>query len=136
MPPVSFPTQKIGYVDNKRKETKNIYFTFDLQSRISPGSSLRKNFGYVVYRLFPGNTHDSQTLMPMLSEVKKRYGVKRFITVTDKGLNSGDNIAFNTVLYLHPSSQNYLDSYFRLVLESTLDFLIKTMRTWRNWQTR
>ena len=52
----------------------------------------------ISYRLFPGNTHDSQTLMPMLSEIKKRYGVRRIITVADKGLNSGDNIAFNTAL--------------------------------------
>jgi transposase len=36
--------------------------------------------------------------MPMLSEIKKNFGVKRVIVVADKGLNSGDNIAFNTVL--------------------------------------
>ena len=52
----------------------------------------------ISYKLFPGNTHDSQTLMPMLSEIKKKYGVKRIITVADKGLNSGDNIAYSTVL--------------------------------------
>jgi len=52
----------------------------------------------IMYKIFPGNTHDSQTLMPMLAEVKKRYNTKRIITVADKGLNSGDNIAFNTAL--------------------------------------
>ena len=52
----------------------------------------------ISYKLFPGNTHDSQTLMPMLTEIKKRFGVKRIITVADKGLNSGDNIAYATVL--------------------------------------
>ena len=36
--------------------------------------------------------------MPMLAEVKKRYKTKRIITVADKGLNSGDNIAFSTTL--------------------------------------
>jgi len=52
----------------------------------------------VAYRTFPGNTHDSQTLMPVLTEIKKKYKSKRIITVADKGLNSGDNIAFSTAL--------------------------------------
>ena len=52
----------------------------------------------ISYKLFPGNTHDSQTLMPMLAEYKKNFEAKRVIAVADKGLNSGDNIAFNTAL--------------------------------------
>jgi transposase len=52
----------------------------------------------ITYKMFPGNTHDSQTLMPMLANVKKRFSTQRIIVVADKGLNSGDNIVFNTVL--------------------------------------
>jgi len=52
----------------------------------------------VAYKTFPGNTHDSQTLMPILTEIKKKYKTKRIITVADKGLNSGDNIAFSAAL--------------------------------------
>lgn len=52
----------------------------------------------LTYQLFNGNTHDSQTLMPALANIKKEYGTDRIIVVADKGLNSGDNIAFNTVL--------------------------------------
>ena len=52
----------------------------------------------ISYKLYPGNTHDSQTLMPILTEIKKKYGVGRIITVADKALNSGDNIAYSTVL--------------------------------------
>jgi len=52
----------------------------------------------ISYRLFAGNTHDSQTLMPMLTEIKKKYGVQRIISVADKALNSGDNIAYNMIL--------------------------------------
>lgn len=48
----------------------------------------------ITYRLFEGNTHDSRTLMPILQETRKSYGLGRIITVADKGLNSGDNIAF------------------------------------------
>ncbi len=52
----------------------------------------------IAYRLFNGNTHDSQTLMPVLKDIKKQYQAERIIVVADKGLNSGDNIAFNTIL--------------------------------------
>jgi transposase len=52
----------------------------------------------ITYNIFPGNTHDSQTLMPTLTEIKKHFGVRRLIVVADKALNSGDNIAYNTVL--------------------------------------
>jgi len=52
----------------------------------------------IAYKTFPGNTHDSQTLMPVLTDIKKKYKTKRIITVADKGLNSGDNIAFSTAL--------------------------------------
>ena len=48
----------------------------------------------ITYRLFRGNTHDSQTMMPLLQETRADYGLGRIITVADKGLNSGDNIAF------------------------------------------
>ncbi len=52
----------------------------------------------ISYQLFEGNTHDSQTLMPTLKRIKKQYRTERIIVVADKGLNSGDNIAFNTAL--------------------------------------
>lgn len=52
----------------------------------------------IFYKIFPGNTHDSQTLMPVIAEIKKKFKVKRIITVADIALNSGDNIAFNTIL--------------------------------------
>ena len=52
----------------------------------------------IMYKIFPGNTHDSQTLMPMLTEIKKSYGARRIITVADKGPNSGDNIAYSMAL--------------------------------------
>ncbi len=50
------------------------------------------------YQLFKGNTHDSQTLIPALKTIRKQFKTDRIIVVADKGLNSGDNIAFNTAL--------------------------------------
>ena len=52
----------------------------------------------ISYKMFPGNTHDSQTLMPILTDIKNQFKAKRIITVADKGLNSGDNIAYCTAL--------------------------------------
>jgi len=48
----------------------------------------------ICYDLFPGNTNDCETLMPVLDKVKKDYGVGRTIVVADKGINTADNIAF------------------------------------------
>ena len=70
----------------------------------------------LAYQLFKGNTHDSQTLMPALANIKKEYGTGRIIVVADKGLNSGDNIAFNTVLgdgYVYSQSVRNASDLFK-----------------------
>lgn len=51
----------------------------------------------ISYKLFEGNTNDSQTLMPVLHDLKEDYGFGRVIVVADKGLNTGENIAYNTL---------------------------------------
>jgi hypothetical protein len=94
-------------------DVTNYYFETDMQDElrkkgvskehrkdpiVQMGLLMDKQGLPISYRLFPGNTHDSQTLMPVLTEVKKKFGVKRIIAVADKGLNSGDNIAYNMIL--------------------------------------
>jgi transposase len=94
-------------------DVTNYYFEIDKQDEwrrngpskehrkdpiIQMGLLLDKNSLPISYKLFPGNKHDSQTLMPMLTEIKKTFGVKRLIVVADKALNSGDNIAYNIIL--------------------------------------
>lgn len=49
----------------------------------------------ITYQVFPGNTNDAVTLLPVLREVKEDFGLNRVIVVADKGLNSSDNIAAN-----------------------------------------
>ena len=61
---------------------------------VQMGLLLDANAIPITYRLFTGNTHDSQTMMPLLQETRKTYGLNRVIIVADKGLNSGDNVAF------------------------------------------
>ncbi len=51
----------------------------------------------IMYDLFPGNTNDCLTLMPILDRVKKNYEIGRTIIVADKGINTADNIAFSLV---------------------------------------
>ena len=65
---------------------------------VQMGLAMDKNSIPLSYKLYRGNIHDSQTLMPVLAEIVKEYGAKRIIAVADKGLNSGDNIVFNTAL--------------------------------------
>lgn len=49
----------------------------------------------ILFELFPGNTNDCETLMPILDQVKKAYALGRTIVVADKGVNTADNIAFS-----------------------------------------
>jgi len=51
----------------------------------------------IFYDLFPGNSNDCETLLPVLDKVKKDYQVGRTIIVADKGVNTADNIAFSLI---------------------------------------
>ena len=51
----------------------------------------------ITYKLFEGNTNDSTTLMPVLHELKDEYNFGRVIVVADKGMNTGENIAYNII---------------------------------------
>lgn len=61
----------------------------------------------ISYKLFEGNTNDSKTLMPVLDELKKDFNLGRVVIVADKGINSGDNIAYNL---LHGNGYIYSQS--------------------------
>lgn len=46
------------------------------------------------YKLFPGNTHDSKTFIPVFKDVCIKFSPGRVIAVADMGCTSGDNIYF------------------------------------------
>lgn len=48
----------------------------------------------ICYKLFPGNTADTSTLIPIVKEMKQSYDLGRVILTADKGLNSGKNLAY------------------------------------------
>jgi len=52
----------------------------------------------ISYQIYPGNTHDSETYIPQMAALRKKFNAKRIVVVADKGLNCGDNIAFNLAL--------------------------------------
>jgi hypothetical protein len=49
------------------------------------------------FDIFPGNTNDCKTLLPVLSKVKNDYSVGRVIVVADKGINTSDNCAYSLI---------------------------------------
>ncbi len=51
-----------------------------------------KNGIPVDFHLFSGNTHDDATLLDALPEAKRACGMKRVVTVADKGMNCSKNI--------------------------------------------
>jgi transposase len=94
-------------------DVTNFYFETDCQDEIrrrgyskegkkkpivQMGLMMDNNGLPISYKMFPGNTHDSQTLLPCLTTLKKQFKIGRIITVADKGLNSGDNIAYPSAL--------------------------------------
>jgi transposase len=46
------------------------------------------------YKLFPGNTHDSKTFVPVFKDVCVRFAPGRVIAVADMGCTSSDNVFF------------------------------------------
>ncbi len=46
------------------------------------------------YKLFPGNTHDSKTFIPVFNDVCVRFAPGRVIAVADMGCTSSNNIFF------------------------------------------
>lgn len=49
------------------------------------------------YEIFPGNTSDCVTLLPVIKDLKAEFKLDRVIVVADKGLNTSDNIAAATL---------------------------------------
>jgi len=112
-------------------DVTNYYFEIDKQDElrrkgvckenrknpiVQMGLLLDKNGLPISYKLFPGSKHDSQTLTPMLTEIKKTFGIKRLIVVADKALNSGDNIAYNAILkggYIYSKSVRGASAEFK-----------------------
>lgn len=46
----------------------------------------------ISYNIFPGNTKESETLIPEIKKIKRRHEIDKVIVVADRGLNCSDNM--------------------------------------------
>jgi transposase len=77
----------------------------------------------LAYHLFPGNESEKLSLNPLLNRLKEDFGLGRLVVVADKGLNCGDNIAFQVAQgngYIYSQSIRGADQEFKqYVLEQS-----------------
>jgi hypothetical protein len=70
----------------------------------------------LAYHLFPGNQSEKLSLNPLLNRLKEEYGLGRLVVVADKGLNCGDNIAYQVAFgngYVYSQSIRGADQEFK-----------------------
>lgn len=74
----------------------------------------------VTYGIFPGNSNDVTTFIPMMNKATDDYGMKRMIYVADKGMMSHDNIVH---IISHGCGYVISDSPRRKQEKDIMDFL-------------
>ena len=81
----------------------------------------------VSYELFPGNTSDFKTLIPVMKELKERYGIHKMILTADRGLNSKENLVW--------LKQAGFDYVFAFKIRSTTKTLKETILDEQGYQS-
>lgn len=59
---------------------------------IEMGLLLDKQGFPISYNIFPGNTRETETLLPEIKKIKNRHNIDKVIVVADRGLNCSDNM--------------------------------------------
>ena len=59
---------------------------------VEMGLLLDKQGFPISYNIFPGNTKESETLIPEIKKIKRRHEIDKVIVVADRGLNCSDNM--------------------------------------------
>ena len=81
-------------IDN---ETEQLRYGYSKEHRPNPiiqmGLLQDHNAIPYTFELFPGNTNDFDTMLPVLDNFKKEYNLDKIIMVSDKGNNTSINIA-------------------------------------------
>jgi transposase len=83
---------EIDFPDEEGERRRGVSKEHRIDPIIQMGLFIDGNGLPVSMSLFPGNTSETLTLQPVMSEVKKAYGMQRLVVVADKGLNSARNI--------------------------------------------
>ena len=118
--------QELAYYD-----VTNYYFEIDEEDELrrkGPSKEKRPNpivqMGLLLdskglplaFHLFPGNQSEKLSLNPIMNRVKEEYGLGRLVVVADKGLNCGDNIAYQIASgngYVYSQSIRGADQEFK-----------------------
>lgn len=85
---------EIDFPDEEGDRRRGVSKEHRIDPIVQMGLFIDRNGLPVSMSLFPGNTSETLTLQPVMSEVKKAYGMQRLVVVADKGLNSTRNIDF------------------------------------------
>lgn len=62
------------------------------QVQVVMGLLIDQNGIPIDYELFPGNTNEFGTMIPVLQRLKAQYNIDKVIVTADRGLNSGKNL--------------------------------------------
>lgn len=62
------------------------------QVQVVMGLLIDQNGIPIDYELFPGNQNEFGTMLPILQQLRDKYGIERVIVTADRGLNSGANL--------------------------------------------
>lgn len=62
------------------------------QVQVVMGLLIDQNGVPIDYELYPGNTSEFGTMVPLLKKLQKDYNIKRVVVTADRGLNSGANL--------------------------------------------
>lgn len=62
------------------------------QVQVVMGLLIDQNGIPIDYELFPGNTNEFGTMIPVLKRLKEQYNIDKVIVTADRGLNSGKNL--------------------------------------------
>lgn len=82
------------------------------------------------YELYPGNTSEFGTMIPLLKKLQAQYKVKRVIVTADRGLNSGANLRAIKEL-----GMEYVIAYRLRNASDSIRKLILSDKGWTHWNS-
>ena len=73
---------------------------------VEMGLLLDKQGFPISYNIFPGNTKETETLIPEIKKIKNRHNIDKVIVVADRGLNCSDNMVKTAGLDLDKTNRD------------------------------
>ena len=80
------------------------------------------------YELYPGNTSEFSTMVPVLKKLKQEHGIDKVVIVADRGLNSGANL-----LEIKKLGMDYVIAFRLRSAGKKIEELIRDQNGWIAW---